>query len=240
MGAHQARPALEAKFAEICCTVIIMAKSVLWSVVAAIWQTLLGGALTIAGGFLAVWWQTRRADEVASRIRRAERREDALLRFRTAVMGTVGAVDAAYKSVHRNPGGSTQVWPDVYKAMAKLRDAWLVNASAKIPDQAISVKFDKADRLGRALVPWAYPPPPRNDADLATLSSRFAEDLGILLAQLENLKAEVEQHVNDLLCLWSLQATTLPKVRPSPEAVDLGVEIFSLNFFLLRDTDPAG
>jgi hypothetical protein len=42
-------------------------------------QLLVGGGLTAGGGFLAAWWQTNRADNIARKIRREERRETALL-----------------------------------------------------------------------------------------------------------------------------------------------------------------
>jgi hypothetical protein len=36
-------------------------------------QTLIGGGLAIVGGFVGAWWQTSRSDNVAQKIRRAER-----------------------------------------------------------------------------------------------------------------------------------------------------------------------
>ncbi|MGO8957619.1 MAG: hypothetical protein ACLQFR_09655 [Streptosporangiaceae bacterium] len=45
----------------------------------AILQTLVGASAALAGGFLAAWWQTSRVDQVAQKIRRAERREAGLI-----------------------------------------------------------------------------------------------------------------------------------------------------------------
>jgi hypothetical protein len=168
---------------------------------AGIWQTLLGGTLAIAGGFLAAWWQTRRADDVARRIRRAERREDGLLAFRTVVRMTVHVVDEAYRAAKGNAEQSMKTWPDIHKAMVGLRDAWETNASGKIPDVAISDKFYEADSLADTLVPWSYPPPPRKDADLADTNARFVEQLGALLAKLKEIRTEVDRRVDDLLHL---------------------------------------
>ena len=50
--------------------------SVFWGTVIG---AVIGAAGAIAGGFGAAWWQTSRADDVAQKIRRAERREAALL-----------------------------------------------------------------------------------------------------------------------------------------------------------------
>jgi len=48
-----------------------------------VWATVIGAVIgaagAIAGGFWSAWWQTSRADDVAQKIRRAERREAALL-----------------------------------------------------------------------------------------------------------------------------------------------------------------
>jgi hypothetical protein len=43
------------------------------------WSTIIGAAAAIVGGLGAALWQTRRADNIARRIRREERREQALL-----------------------------------------------------------------------------------------------------------------------------------------------------------------
>ena len=41
------------------------------------WSTIIGAAAAIAGGLGAALWQTRRADDIARRIRQGERREEA-------------------------------------------------------------------------------------------------------------------------------------------------------------------
>lgn len=57
-------------------SVTVLAMSVFWATVIG---AVIGAAGAIAGGFGAAWWQTSRADDVAQKIRRAERREAALL-----------------------------------------------------------------------------------------------------------------------------------------------------------------
>jgi len=55
-------------------------------------QTLIGGGLAIVGGLVAAWWQISRSDNVAQKIRRAERYEGALIELSARVAETVGQV----------------------------------------------------------------------------------------------------------------------------------------------------
>jgi hypothetical protein len=55
-------------------------------------QTLIGGGLAIVGGLVAAWWQISRSDNVAQKIRRAERYESALIELNARVAETVGQV----------------------------------------------------------------------------------------------------------------------------------------------------
>ena len=59
-------------------------------------QTLIGGSLAIIGGLLAAWWQTSRSDNVAQKIRRAERYESALIELNARVAETVGQVGKVF------------------------------------------------------------------------------------------------------------------------------------------------
>ena len=59
------------------------------------WSTIIGAAAAIIGGFGAALWQTRRADDIARRIRREERREQALF----ALQGKVQEVYTRLASI---------------------------------------------------------------------------------------------------------------------------------------------
>lgn len=65
-------------------------------------QTLIGAAAAIVGGVGAALWQTARADDVARRIRKAERREQALIDLNALVTVIYGQLLALY---HRAAGG---------------------------------------------------------------------------------------------------------------------------------------
>ena len=61
-------------------------------------QTVIGAIAAIAGGFLAAWWQTSRADKIARTIRRAERREEGLLVLNVKVTDVHAAIDRIYQA----------------------------------------------------------------------------------------------------------------------------------------------
>jgi hypothetical protein len=67
-----------------------------------LWQIIIGAGAAIAGGLtsgvLAVWWQARRAEDLARRLRRADREEEALLALNARPAGIREKVDAAYRT----------------------------------------------------------------------------------------------------------------------------------------------
>jgi hypothetical protein len=67
----------------------------------------IGAAGAIAGGFGAAWWQTSRADDVAQKIRRAERREEGLLTLNAMAM-TVTTKFAALRDEAESGQSSAQ------------------------------------------------------------------------------------------------------------------------------------
>lgn len=102
----------------------------------AILQTIIGAAAAIVGGFVGAWWQTRRADDVARRIRREERQEQALL-----------ALFSKASDVHERLGGilraaATAPLASQYEAarqtVRELGELWETNLMAAIGDLAIA------------------------------------------------------------------------------------------------------
>jgi hypothetical protein len=102
----------------------------------AILQTIIGAAAAIVGGFVGAWWQTRRADDIARRIRREERRETGLV----ALAGKAGDVLDHLRVL----SGVAEAAPDTgqyeaaRQAIEELRQLWLTELSTVIPDRAVT------------------------------------------------------------------------------------------------------
>jgi len=88
----------------------------------ALLQTLIGGALTIIGGLAAVWWQNRRADGQARRIRAEERRETGLMELSQEATSVLARFDALYRAAEG--GQSTSQYLSAITYLAELREFW--------------------------------------------------------------------------------------------------------------------
>lgn len=85
----------------------------------ALGQTLIGAAAAIIGGLGAALWQTARADNVARRIRWAERRESALLDLNATVTVIYERLLELY---HRAEGGQNAAqFNEARQAVAQVR-----------------------------------------------------------------------------------------------------------------------
>lgn len=162
-------------------------------------QVLIGGALTIAGGFLAAWWQTNRADDVARDIRRDERRERGLLELNAAVSKAHAQLDPLYRQAE---GGQTPFqYQESIRVMDELARHWESNAVGVIPDQdvvdaytALAVAVHDGLPGGSPYVPYVANLQ-SGDKDAA---KRFVRDLGHVLGELGEFKKIVQQKVKDL------------------------------------------
>ena len=112
--------------------------SVFWATVIG---AVIGAAGAIAGGFAAAWWQTSRADDVAQKIRRAERREEGLRTLWTEVQKVYGEIETLYLEAEAGNVSGSQYG----RATDLLRDLlqlWFISSSRVIPDQPIVDAFD--------------------------------------------------------------------------------------------------
>jgi hypothetical protein len=162
-------------------------------------QVLIGGALTIVGGFLAAWWQTNRAYDVARDVRRDERRERGLLELNAEVSRAHAQLDPLYRQAVS--GQTSFQYQESIRVMSELAQHWDSNAVGVIPDQdvvdaytAVAVAVHDGLPDGSSFAPYiANLQSGDNDA-----ARRFVRDLGHVLGVLDDLKKVVQQKVKDL------------------------------------------
>jgi hypothetical protein len=165
----------------------------------AILQTLLGGALTIVGGLAAVWWQTRRADDVARRSRAERRREEGLLALNLEMAAVHPKFDALYRSAEN--GQSTSQYLTAITLLAELRQFWEGNSSGVIGDSAIVGVWIALDSAARERLPTGSGAVLRQRAlstGDSTAGQRFVRDLGQVLGLLGEFKKAFQQEATFL------------------------------------------
>jgi hypothetical protein len=160
--------------------------------------TILGGALAIAGGCGTVVWQTRRADDVARRIRREERREQGLL----ALGSKLAEVMARLEYLH----GVAQVTPfsgqyaAAVKSLDELRYLWQSDLCARLADARVVASMNALEAAASERLPsgsdgmahYAEESP-------AAKMQHFLADLDHMLAQVKAVKSSVDGEVRALL-----------------------------------------
>lgn len=164
-----------------------------------IWQTLLGGALAIAGGFGAAWYQSHYAVAIATRIRRQERREEGLLALNASVAEAHSKISYLHQMAQEIPLSGQYL--AARQALEGLLTQWHASFSGMIPDQSISdlvaTLSTALDRLlpggAEALTQYG------EDADPETRARGFVADLGALLELLGKVQAAVQGKVAGLL-----------------------------------------
>jgi uncharacterized membrane protein YccC len=116
-------------------------------------QTLIGGALAIIGGLVATWLQLSRSDNVAKKIRRAERYESALIELNARAAETVSQVCKVWgdtrsarllRSNQKKTGASE--YDRVHEPLDKLLDHWQAVSSLVISDTTIVEAFARLHR----------------------------------------------------------------------------------------------
>lgn len=170
--------------------------SVFWATVIG---AVIGAAGAIAGGFGAAWWQTSRADDVAEKIRRAERREQGLLALNATLTTVATEFDALYREAERRQ--STKQYAKACDLLAQLAYHWYGTAAGMIPDPLIRKRMSALDLASRESLPTSLPE--KQFAELANgdvdAGRRFIRDLGHVLGLMNELKEEVNRAVTGLL-----------------------------------------
>jgi hypothetical protein len=157
-------------------------------------QTLLGGALTIAGGLAAVWWQMRRADVMARLARAEQRREEGLLQLSTEVTETAQRFDDCYRAAER--GVTTSQYLTAMTLIRDLRKSWEGAWAGVIGDKPIRSAWGALDLAARQRLPQGPKGAARqrelSSADLA-VSAAFVLDLGHVLHLLDEFTQAVQR-----------------------------------------------
>lgn len=169
-------------------------------------QVLIGGALTIVGGLGAAIWQTYRADNVARRIRQAERRERALLDLNSEAAKVTARVGDVWQAARLRvlQGDAAKVSADDYQsaieAMGGLQARWDGELSGLLPDRAIEEALlachqAAATRLWRSgSVAYSQPPPTGG----VVPSFQFVGDLEAVYLALADLRAVLREGIQAL------------------------------------------
>jgi hypothetical protein len=118
------------------------------------WATVIGAAIgaagAIAGGFGAAWWQTSRADDVAQKIRRAERREQGLV----TLMAKLWTVNSRFNDLRLEArhGQSSAQYAQANELLTELKFAWYGTAGM-VPDRLIVDAWGKLADTSQKYLP---------------------------------------------------------------------------------------
>jgi len=156
-----------------------------------------GAAIAIAGGLAGAVFQTRRADEVARAIRRAERREQALLDFNAVVTDIYGQLLGLYRIVER--GQNAAQFTEARQKVDQLRAHWDSRAAGIIGDQNIVAAYTWFNAAVHESLPGDGQTTLRRVQELSSGSSdagqRFKRDLGHVVGTLDDLRKSVHEQV---------------------------------------------
>jgi hypothetical protein len=156
----------------------------------AILQTLIGAAAAIVGGFVGAWWQTRRADDIAWRIRREERGEQALI----ALAGKAGDLQDRVLRTQRAAIEGTSIVSDEHEArqlIGEIRQLWLTDTSVTINVPAVNGAFQEFTVKADELLPRRLHAP-SGSQEVERYISDLDELLGLVIAVRANALRALE------------------------------------------------
>ncbi len=170
-------------------------------------QTLIGGGLAIAGGLIAAWWQTARADNVARRIRRAERYESALIELNARAAEASRQVDRFWRDNReivlqgrRHERIDISNYDLTRQPLEDLFDHWYSVASPVILDSAIVDAFANLhSQMATHLFDLTSPAYSRGGiVDGKVNNVQFVEDLEAVRMAASNVSKQVSARVATL------------------------------------------
>ena len=177
-------------------------------------QTLVGAAAAIIGGLVGAVWQTRRADDVARSIRRAERREKGLLSLNATVASIQTELDRLYRQAER--GQTPFQYQEALRLVGELTLHWETASSGVIPDADVINAYARVRAAAHDGLP-SGPDFVRQMSDLQAadpaVTKKFVRDLSHVLFLLGELKKITQQHVDDVLTTPSSTRTRLGRTR---------------------------
>lgn len=158
-------------------------------------QTLIGAVAAIVGGLGAALWQTARADDVARRIPRAERREQALIDLNALVTVIYGQLLALYR---RAEGGQNAAQHnEAHQALDTLAQHWDSRSSGIISDPSIVTAYAYFNAAVQEDLPGAATLQRVQELSSGDREAgqRFLRDLGHVVGTLDELKKAVHEQV---------------------------------------------
>jgi hypothetical protein len=168
------------------------------------WATVIGAVIgaagAIAGGFAAAWWQTSQADDVAEKIRQAERRDQGLLTLNVRATVVLDQLESVWQSAQA--GVTTSQWQSAATPLRELRQLWESSSSAMIPDPSIRKTFTALDVAARECLPEGSLGAERqrelsiDDNDAVV---RFRRDLGHVVGLMGDFRTAVNHEAEGLL-----------------------------------------
>jgi hypothetical protein len=180
-------------------------------------QTLIGALAAIVGGLGAAFWQTARADDVARRIRRAERRERALIDLNADMTVSYGRLLALYRQAER--GQNAAQHNEARQILGTLAEHWDSRFSGVISDPTIVnayAHFSAAVQEGLPDAATLQRVQELSTGDRAA-GQRFLRDLGHVVGKLDELRKAVQEQVEllDSKTLQRRMSLLLHKARAS-------------------------
>src|ERR1700722_11705891 len=149
-------------------------------------QTLIGGGLAVGGGLLGAWWQTSRSDNIAQKIRRAERYEGALFELSARVASATAQVGSVWQDARsarlRGLSHETTEASEYNRArqpLDELLSYWhsvssLLISDGEIVDAFVGVHQESASHIWHeGYMAYSRMPPMRDKVD----TTQFLQDL---------------------------------------------------------------
>jgi hypothetical protein len=161
------------------------------------WSTIIGAAAAIIGGLGAALWQTRRADDIARRIRREERREQALLALSAKVREVYNRL--AYIKPMTETSPLTAQYFAAGQAIGELVQLWQANWSSVIGDLPIRASILALATRAGELLPGGDQAMLYPESEPAARAEHFARDLQEMLGLTDALGTEVTKATYPLL-----------------------------------------
>lgn len=158
-------------------------------------QTLIGALAAIVGGLGAALWQTARADDVARRIRRAERHEHALIDLNALVTDIHGQLLALYRQAEH--GQSVAQHNQARQALDTLAQHWNSHSSGVISDPPIVTAYAYFNVSVQEGLPatGTLQRVQELSAGGEAAGRRFLRDLGRVVGTLDELRKVVREQV---------------------------------------------
>jgi hypothetical protein len=158
-------------------------------------QTLIGAVAAIVGGLGAALWQTARADDVARRIRKAERREQALIDLNALVTLSYGQLLTLYR---RAEGGQNAAqYIEARQSLDTFAANWDSRWSGIISDPSVVTAYAFFNAAVQEALPSTGTLQRVRELSAGDRADgqRFLRDLGHVVGTLDDVMKAVQEQV---------------------------------------------